>query len=521
METIKTHRLQSGIHIPGIEVPPKKKRRVLWLSDFCCATGFAQVAHNVLRELHKTGLYEFDVLGINYPGGHIDASKYPIADDIRIYPAWPQGCNDVFGRELLLLTLANRNVDIRGPWDFLFTLNDPFILEPIARNIKQLQAGCKKGMPKDWQFKWISYWPIDAPSKENWITKSVAQSDYPVAYCQYGYEQMMRWDQPGGIYEWSQQPGAEEKVKGNLLAPSLKGRIRIIRHGTNLKDFYPFPKEERLKFRKEFFQDKIKPNDFLIANISRNQPRKDLARTLAIFAHFQKKVPSSFLYLHARVDDVGGNLQEIARHFDLDQNKWGFPAGFNEGRGYPTDFVNKMYNAADVCLTTTLGEGWGLISTEAMAAKTPIAGPNITSFREIFNTDAGFDPETARGIPIAAGSTSSEFICFGQTDNERVRPLTNVDDAVSKLYWVYKNPEKVQAIVERAYEWVKTVTWEKECQKWVALFEEAYQQLEMERNLPEQKGKDKIGRNDPCPICLEKGIQKKWKKCKEHNAKAI
>jgi len=517
MEKIKAQRLQSEV----TKTKPSKKRRVLWLSDFCCATGFGMVAHNVLRELHKTGLYEFDVLGINYHGGHIDPSKYPVADDIRIYPAWPQGRPDMFGRELLLTALANRNQDLRGPWDLVFTLNDHFILEPIARNISQLRGECKKGMPKEWWFKWISYWPVDAPTKENWVTKSIAQSDYPVAYCNYGYEEMIKWDQSGGIYEWLQQPGSEEKVRGDLLAPSLKGRLKIIRHGTSTKDFYPLSKEERLKFRKEFFGDRVKPDDFLIVNISRNQPRKDLARTFAVFSHFQKKVPNSFLYLHARVDDVGGNLQEMARHFDIDQSKWGFPAGFNEGKGYPISFVNQMYNIADVCLTTTLGEGWGLISTEAMACKTPIVGPNVTSFREIFNTDQGFDPETARGIPIAANSTSSEFFCIGQTDNERIRPITNVDDAVSKLYWVYKNPEKTKKIVERAYKYASELTWENECKKWVDLFEEAYQALEVERNLPPQKGKDKIGRNDPCPICLGEGKQTKWKRCKEHNVEAI
>jgi len=27
-----------------------------------------------------------------------------------------------------------------------------------------------------------------------------------------------------------------------------------------------------------------------------------------------------------------------------------------------------------------------------------------------------------------------------------------------------------------------------------------------------------IGRNDPCPYCLENGVTIKWKKCKVHNA---
>lgn len=513
METPKNFRLKAGAEGSGILIPdyvaPKRKRRVLWLSDFCCATGFAQVAHNVLRELHKTGLYEFTVLGINYPGGYIDPEKYPVADDIRVYPAWPQGKHDMFGREDFLAIIANRHKDIRGPFDLIFTLQDPFILEPIAMNVASIREECKKGMSPEWWFKWISYWPVDAPTKENWVTRSVAQSDYPVAYCQYGYEQFMRWDQEGGIYEWIQKPHEEERERGQLLAPSLEGRLEIIRHGTNTKDFYPLPEDEKKKIRKEFFGDKLDDDTFLIVNISRNQPRKDMARTIKVFADFQKKVPNSFLYLHARVDDVGGNLQESARHFDLDQSKWGFPRGFSEGKGYPIEFVNKIYNVADVCLTTTLGEGWGLISTESMAVKTPIVGPNVTSFREIFNTENGFDQETARGIPIESGASSSEWICLGQTDNERIRPLTNVDDAVSKLLWVKKNPDKVKKITERAYDWATKLTWENECKKWVNLFEKAYQDLERERKVETAVKEKDIGRNDPCPC----GSGKKYKYC--------
>lgn len=29
---------------------------------------------------------------------------------------------------------------------------------------------------------------------------------------------------------------------------------------------------------------------------------------------------------------------------------------------------------------------------------------------------------------------------------------------------------------------------------------------------------NKVGRNDPCPFCKEKGVEIKWKKCKIHNA---
>jgi peptide deformylase len=32
--------------------------------------------------------------------------------------------------------------------------------------------------------------------------------------------------------------------------------------------------------------------------------------------------------------------------------------------------------------------------------------------------------------------------------------------------------------------------------------------------------KEKVGRNDPCSLCLKEGIKIKWKKCKKHNPSA-
>ncbi|NCY12365.1 MAG: glycosyltransferase, partial [Burkholderiaceae bacterium] len=46
-----------------------------------------------------------------------------------------------------------------------------------------------------------------------------------------------------------------------------------------------------------------------------------------------------------------------------------------------------MYNASDLYVTTTLGEGWGLTLTEAMATRTPVICPISTSFIEM--TDNG------------------------------------------------------------------------------------------------------------------------------------
>jgi glycosyltransferase involved in cell wall biosynthesis len=160
-------------------------------------------------------------------------------------------------------------------------------------------------------------------------------------------------------------------------------------------------------------------------------------------------VPTAFLYLHCNPNDAGGSVHEMARNFDLELGKdYSVPQDFNAGVGYPVETVNKVYNAADLCITTTLGEGWGFITTEAMAAKTPIVAPYITSIIDIFGGKEGDELIAFRGIPVKAGSTSSEWICMGMEDNERIRPLTNVDDMVEKIMWAYTHPAEVQKIVD-------------------------------------------------------------------------
>ena len=68
-----------------------KKLRVLWYSDTPnCATGFGTVARNMLKRLHATGKYDFDIVGINHGGNPYDRNEFPY----DIYPAMVPLSND-------------------------------------------------------------------------------------------------------------------------------------------------------------------------------------------------------------------------------------------------------------------------------------------------------------------------------------------------------------------------------------------------------------------------------------------
>lgn len=478
------------------------KRRILVVADSpTVSTGFAQVSRNVLKNLYDSGLYEIDMVGINYDGGWSREdfdNKYYYIDNL--IPAMsPQG-GDLYGRQLTLDCLAGVHSVLKPPYDILFTIQDHFILGvnssksnmSFSNSVKALQKNTMLSKYFDNSFTWIGYFPVDGDLKEQWVTKSIGLADFPVAYCEYGKNQILKFD------------------NDDL---NLKDRLSVIRHGTNTDDFYPLSAEERIELRKKYFYKFIKDDTFIITNVNRNQPRKDLVRTLMVFKKFKERVPNSLLYLHCRVDDNGGNLHDYAKFVGLEDGDFLYPKNFNERVGVPINVVNEIYNASDVLITTTLGEGWGLSITEAMSTKLPVVAPNITSIPEILNTVDGFNPNTSRGITFKSGATESEKLSLGVNDNEVIRPISNVDDAVEKLLWVYNNREKTKEIVERAYTWATELTWESEGKKWLEVF---FKAIEKNDKIRSGKHLQKLNRNDKCPICETEGRDLKIKKCDKH-----
>ncbi len=455
----------------------KKVKMLAWLDSPACATGFAQVARGILNYLASTGKYEISIIGINDMGDWKDPIKFPY----KIFPAMPgiSQRSDYYGRARLVNAVLGTDKNLKPPFDLVFTINDPFILEqPLEifqkgtlEVLKDTQEVFKRKVPPSFWFKTVSYWPVDSAIKTNWIEKSIAMADYPVAYTKYGKEEIV-------------------KVDKHLQKPFGLDNMEVIYHGVNPKIFKPLSDEENKAFRASFFEGAVKEETFLISVIARNQSRKDLPRTLKIFSDFIRRRPNSFLYLHCQETDAGGSLKEYARNFpNLEYGKnWGCPGKFEANQGFPIEAVNAIYNASDCILSTSLGEGFGFYNSEGMATKTVVVGPNNTTTPELFGYDAKediSDMETIytklRGVPVKSGSTSSEWTSFGPTDFERLRPVTNVDDAVKKLMWVYDNPDKVKEITERAYAYIQDFSWDKIGKQWDDFFQKVIVKLEEER----------------------------------------
>lgn len=130
----------------------------------------------------------------------------------------------------------------------------------------------------------------------------------------------------------------------------------------------------------------------------------------------------------------------------------------------PVEAMRKIYAGADLVVSTTLGEGWGLSTTEAMACKTPVLMPRHTSLEEI----VGKDEE--RGYLVDAGTNPNLFISLTR-DNELKRPLTDIVHMVEKIQYIKAHPEERKAKAEAAYKWLENTTWDGIAKKWDMLFQ--------------------------------------------------
>lgn len=438
---------QSFLERVNVE-PPKqniKKTKLTFYGDSpTCATGFGQVSRNILPALHATGRYEINILGVNYWG---DPHEYE--GMFKIWPMAINGTKDPYGRARMLQHL----MDPKYEFDILFFLQDTFIVDQIPQvgNLSGMLNSLKKSGKN---FQSVFYYPVDGIPKQSWIEAANAV-DLPVTYSQFGFNQSVS------------------------LVPGIKDKLKIMPHGVNPKVFYPVSDEEISSFRKNFF-GKLS-DKFIITNVNRNQQRKAIPDTIKAFIEFKKQRPDSVLYLHMAPQDQGWNLPEVIKAFGLDMhNDVILPQNFTPSVGFPLNVLNLIYNASDCIVSTTVGEGWGLAWTEAMATRTPVVYPLNTCLGEYITSETGY--------PYASGG-DADHIAILPHDNEVPRPTSHIADMVSKMVELYDNKEEAARRADRAFKMVsENLLWDAHINpRWIDLLDS----IQLKTQAPSQTPTDK------------------------------
>ena len=412
--------------------PISTKIKLTYYGDSPTAsTGFGTVARNILLPLHNSGEYDIKVLGINYWG---DPHQFP-------FPIWPMAVGlgadmrDPFGRQKAQNLLMSKSME----YDILFMLQDTFIMNSfLPQFVPKLRNSGRR-------FRSVYYFPIDGIPKPTWMS-SVDVVDVPVTYTNFGFKECVK------------------------ILPTLKDKLRIISHGVNTTEFFPIEQDKVLEFRERFFKHKSK--SFIMLNVNRNQQRKDIPRSLMVLKEIRKKIDDCILYLHCAIVDQGWNMEQVsyAFGFDLKDGDVIMPSSFNPAVGFPIQTLNFIYNASDLVISTTVGEGWGLSATEAMATNRCCVFPDNTSLNEIF--------ADGRGKLVKCGDTPSHFNVI-PNDNEIIRPVVNVEDMAEKIIYLYEHPEERAAIAKKGYDYtINNLTWSNHITpQWDRLFKEEYNKI--------------------------------------------
>lgn len=419
-----------------------KKIKILFYGDspVLCATGFSKVTSSLVKRLHATGNYEFKFLSINLNPNDVAQNAAEVNKYGPNEPCLPNPQRDGHGRQKLINRIMSEDFDI------LFTLQDTFILEDSFAEGMPMGFGeiVRRVRKAGKQFKWVAYFPIDGTPFPEWLSH-LKECDVPVAYNEYGRAEVIK------------------------LLPELENKIRIVHHGVDCTEFYPVPVAEREEFRRALgVQDK-----FLVVRVDRNQRRKDMPRTMAIFAKFHAKYPDSLLYMHCAPEDIGCNLIQAARRFNLEVGRdIAFPPDFSPQYGWPVEALNRIYNAADVVMSTTMGEGCGLSLLEAMACRRPVLFPN--------NTAISGSISMGRGIRMACTDWYMQPL-----DMEFVRPLTDVNDGARKLEKLYKDKKLRERVAQNGYSWATGLTWDAAAQAFDDIFLNQYAKLQSDKQTAE------------------------------------
>lgn len=163
-------------------------------------------------------------------------------------------------------------------------------------------------------------------------------------------------------------------INKNVLGPENPRHLAYIPHGINTKRYHPLPvdNEKMLETRKRLFGDA--QVDYVVFYNSRNIRRKQTSDIIYAFNIFMSKLTPEQrervrLVLHTQpIDDNGTDLPRVIRDVTPDIEKY---VVFSPNRT-DYDYLNHLYNIADVTINMSSNEGFGLGTCESIVAGTPI-----------------------------------------------------------------------------------------------------------------------------------------------------
>ncbi|MGD2085413.1 MAG: glycosyltransferase [Candidatus Aminicenantes bacterium] len=388
------------------------KPRLLAIGQAVKPTGYARVLHSIVPHLHP----EFEVLlfGVNYTGK-------PLNHGYRIRPN--QLIGDILGREQLPEILKQFQPDL------ILMCHDPGFYDVHHTVLTEYRR-------QHLTAKVIYYCPIEWAEVMPGIIRTLLGVDHLVFYTEFGKKVAER---------------AFEDVDDLQVPP-----ITVLPHGIDTRLFYPLAADDRILARQQartrLFPDQPLLKDaFIVLNANRNCPRKRIDLTMRAFARFVQDKPANVvLYLHMGMRDTGYDILKLAKELNI-LHRLLLTTTAPEKPDISDDKLNLIYNACDVGMNTSTGEGWGLVAFEHAATGAAQIVPRHSACAELWQNN---------GLLIPLDETPEEI------------GRISLQGAVDALNRFYNHRQLLQNLSNKAlhYATLPRFQWHHIAHQWKSLF---------------------------------------------------
>jgi glycosyltransferase involved in cell wall biosynthesis len=347
--------------------------KVLWLGDGGCSTGFGRVTHSIGERLALDFGHQVEVLAINHTGDWYPSQRYPEqATPLRLFKPdrWKTG--DMYGNSRII-EMVGRHPDV------IIALNDPQII--LTQVLGNAFDPARVVLTKPF----ITYTPCD------------------------GYDLPPDWQ---GLKEISTQV-----VMSRFGQESYPG-TKLIYHGVDPRMFWPVSEDRpvitsegrRLTSKEECKRAiGVDPDQFLVLRVDTNSGRKDYGSLVKALVPVMQRHDDIQVWFHCKEFAPNGtNLPMLLSKYGLDIfNRFFFPDNRPSHTGWGDQDMNALYNAADMFVSTSRGEGFGLTLAEALLCKVPVIAQNVSAIPEVVGP-GGVLLEPAMRLTVPSG----EDVCL-------------------------------------------------------------------------------------------------------------
>lgn len=346
--------------------------KVLWISDAGCNTGFARVTHAIGDRLVEQYGHDISVLACNYRGDYWPTKMKLYVPTLRV------------GTDINGLSRVREMLREVEPEVVVMLMDAPILLQFLFDNAFDEEKLLLQRQPV------MTYIPVDGYNRPK-LWNVLAQATNVIAMSKFGQD--------------------------SFEDPAKKLHAQMAYHGVDTDQFWPVSPERPITLEngkvlkskqdcKRAFPG-LDPDGFLVLRVDKNSARKDFAATWSSLVPFMRRHQEVQTHFHCeRTHPEGVSLPNLfERSSDeagIDIRRWFVPDNYNTFRGWPQVRLNALINAANLFVSNSRGEGFGLTLAEAAACGVPIIAQNVSAIPEVVGP-GGVLIEPERTITVASG----------------------------------------------------------------------------------------------------------------------